>query len=692
MQYFVTVFISAFLVFQIQPIASKILLPWFGGGAGVWTTCLLFFQFFLLAGYFYAYLLSRFFNAKKQAFIHLGLLFVSLLTLPIQFSELHLSTESSLPTLDILKLLGFGIGLPFLVLSATSPLLQSWFSRFNKLTNPYLLYAMSNLGSFLALITYPIFIEPTLLLTSQTFFWSACFILFVVVISGICINVIRRSRNIIDEIDNPISLKSIPIISMLLWFLLSALGVVILVSTTNAMTQNVPPMPFLWVAPLALYLGTYVLAFSHWNIYQRKFWVPTYIFAAILGVFIYFIGGQFDILTQVIIYLFILLTACMICHGELNNLKPEKHNPTLFYLILSMGGVFGSFMVSVVAQYSFDDFFEFPIAIASVFVLLGFSLLSHNKVISAQATKLKPKKQSSEYLLPSLCFIGSLCLLLIFLQMNNLYQQYDIVKTRNFYGVLTVKDVVEGNVQERRLVDGTTAHGGQSLEPTKTNIPLSYYRPSTGVELVLTELSNYHDSLNVGIVGLGVGALAAYGKANDEYTFYELNPAVVEFAHEYFSFIRNSNANVSIQLGDARVNLQAELDKGQLNHFDVLVIDAFSGDQIPTHLLTQQAFLLYDQHIDNNGVIVLHISNRHLSLLPVVLGNADLLNMQVMFFSTSGGTNEHDAEWLLLSKNTQVLENPNLIKAQTALSLSKNKRVKWTDDYSSLLPILKVLN
>jgi spermidine synthase len=682
MQYFFTVFISAFLVFQIQPIVSKIILPWFGGGAGVWTSCLLFFQFFLLVGYFYAYLLSKVTQLKVQVLIHFTLLLGSLIMLPLDLVPVH--TLNFTPTLDILLVLMFGVGFPFFILSATSPLLQSWFTHSQQKANPYLLYAMSNFGSFLALISYPVLFEPLLSLKLQTFSWTAGYVTFVCLIGFISLKLIRGPKSIVNgdkSIESPSITKS-SFSHIILWFLLSALGVVILVSTTNAMSQNIPPVPFLWIAPLAIYLATYIFAFGTWQIYKRKVWLGIYSITAFLALFIYFIGGQFDIVTQVVIYLFILLTASMICHGELSGLKPEVNNATFFYLIVSLGGVFGSFLVSVVAQISFNEFLEFPIAIFFVFLLIGFSILGQTQNFSdIQANKNK-KVLYRNLLLPGISFSIGLIWLIAFFSMNSLYQQYDIDKERNFYGILSVKDIVQGNINERRLVDGSTAHGGQSLVDTNHDVPLSYYRPTTGIEMLLTEMSKSQaeQKLDVGIIGLGVGALAAYGKAGAVYTFYELNPAVKDFANKYFDFLKNSEAKTEIKLGDARVTLQRELDARQANQFNVLVVDAFSGDVIPTHLLTRQAFELYQQHLAIGGVIILHISNRHLSLLPVALGNAQSLSMQTLFFSTSGGGTEHETEWVVLTNNEQVLNNPKLVAAQTSLSNVQHEIVNWTDE------------
>ncbi|MFT5923238.1 MAG: hypothetical protein ACI9LE_000212 [Paraglaciecola sp.] len=693
MQYFISVFISAFLIFQIQPIISKIILPWFGGGASVWTTCLLFFQFFLLIGYLYAYILTKILNVKHQIIVHLVFLLCSLFLLPYNISDTQNTFSNEPPTWAVLKVLFLGLGFPYLILSANTPLLQHWFTRETNGTNPYRLYAISNVGSFLALVSYPVLIEPFMTLDWQIKFWSSIYYLFVLLVACIFFMVFKQNNKNSHFIPEHIINPKVGFFRLILWFMLSALGVVLLVSTTNALTQNVPPMPFLWLAPLAIYLLTYVVTFSNLGIYVRHLWLPFFMLLSFVALLIYFIGGQFDIITQLLIYLLILLCGCMICHGELNSLKPKQGNTTLFYLVLSGGGVFGSFLVSFVAKSVFDEFLEFPLAIFSVLVLATFSLLWNKQYFLAEA---KPNltgvvNHCHLSILAAGNAVVALVWLLAFSKLNDQYQQFDIAKARNFYGILTVKDITEGNINERRLIDGTTSHGSQSLPLSKSAVPLSYYRPGTGVHLVIEELSS-DNKLQVGIVGLGVGALAAYGKPGDDYTFYEINPLVSDFAHKYFSYLDSSQADVEVKLGDARVSLQHELDLGKNNVFDLLIIDAFSGDLIPTHLMTHEAFLLYQQHIKTQAVMALHISNRHLSLLPVIIQHSITLDMQVMLFETPGRGNEHDAQWVVLTNNSQITQSPNLIYRQSVISKEQYKKVLWTDDYSSLLPILKALN
>ncbi|WP_299072559.1 hypothetical protein [uncultured Paraglaciecola sp.] len=653
---------------------------------------MLFFQLFLLMGYLYAYTLTKVFKVKSQVVVHLTCLLLSLMFLPYNVADMHQDVMLEQPTWAVLKVLFLGLGCPYFILSANTPLLQHWFTRESQGSQPYRLYAVSNVGSFLALVSYPLFIEPFLTLESQLKLWSAFYWLFVLLVGWIFYVVVKQKNSKLESIANQISHSKVGCLRVFLWFTFSALGVVLLVSTTNALTQNIPPVPFLWIVPLALYLLTYVLAFSQLGFYNRVVWLPLFMLLTFVALLIYFIGGQFDILTQLFLYLVILFSGCMICHGELNALKPHQGNTSLFYLVLAVGGVFGSFLVSIVAKNLFDDFLEFPLAIFSVLVLTAMALWWPPKdkaVTENMDDNAASHSQHSKLTLG--IFAVAVVWLLAFMLLNKQYQQYDIVQGRNFYGILAVKDITQGQLNERRLIDGTTSHGSQSLIVSQAAIPKSYYRPETGVQLVIAALSKER-KLQVGIIGLGVGALAAYGQAGDHYTFYELNPLVSDYAAHYFSYLSDALAEVDVKLGDARVSLQSELDSGQQNAFDLLIIDAFSGDLIPTHLMTQEAFLLYQQHIAKQGTIALHISNRHLSLLPVILHHSENLGMQVMLFETPGGDYEHDAQWVVLTNNSRLTESEELRKKQTVIIQQQYKKVIWTDDYSSLLPILKVLN
>jgi len=685
MLYVLTILLSAFLLFQIQPMIAKVILPIFGGGAAIWTVCLLFFQGLLLLGYLYAHGLSQLKQFKHQLMIHGSLLVASTLMLPMALSANSMSVDvlSTTPIKDILFLLTLTIGLPYFTLSATGPLIQRWqgLSQTNAL--PYKLYSVSNLGSLVALISYPFLFEPWMALSAQGQLWSASYAVLVLLFLGLIINLFKQHATISEYISVEKAEKtSQPLLTPILWLVLSALGVMLLLSTTNAMTQNIPPVPFLWILPLCLYLITFIICFHSPKWYVRSYWLALFLLSAFAAILMFFIGSQFDLISQTLVYSFILFTACMLCHGELVKLKPSTARLTQFYLFMSLGGFLGSVFVSIVAEQIFVQFTEFPLAIMATLVAFIVCFSIENK-------PLKIKK----WLINSGLVTSLVLLAALFIQMQTQFDKYDVAKVRNFYGLLKVVDVEIKGEKERRLIDGTTSHGTQSLVPDKANIARSYYRKDTGVALALEKLLPVglaFEPLNVGIIGLGAGTLAAYGKPQEYYKFYELNPAVKDFAQQHFSYLNKSKAIVDIALGDGRSLLQQELSEYGSQDFDVLVVDAFSGDAIPTHLLTEQAFKLYWQHIKRKGILALHISNTHIDLTALTRSLATTVNKQAIYIKTQAdNTSENDAQWVLITNNQQFLTSYSVRQFITPWPQSAMKEVIWTDDYSNLLLVLK---
>ncbi len=684
MLFLITIFLGAFLLFQVQPLIAKIILPTFGGGAAVWTACLLFFQTFLLFGYLYAHLLSQLDSMKKQFKLHALILVLSLVFLPIGVLEEVTRVDNEQPLASILLLLTLSIGIPYLLLAATGPLVQRWFSLYSQEKLPYQLYSLSNIASLIALLSFPFLIEPLLTSGQQTQLWSLGYIGYVVV--GLLLIKYLYSqtldKQLIDEKNNhqkPINSRH----HSWLWLGLSTTGVVLLVATTNAMTQNIPPVPFLWVLPLCLYLLSFIISFHSPKWYVRWYWLLLFIPSAIIAIFMFFIGSQFGIVTQVVLYSSILFSACMVCHGELARFKPEVSRLTWFYLVIAFGGVLGSALVAFVAKALFVQFLEFPLAIVMVFCLLAYAVyLSHQRV-----TKLVWASAG----------FAVFCSLALW-QLNARYLQNDVFNVRNFYGVLSVKDIQTDNMNERRLIDGTTSHGTQSLNVNERGTPLSYYRKYTGVALALEQMSllkqQQGQQLKVGLIGLGAGTLAAYGKPGDDYRFYELNPAVINAAQQYFTYLADSAATITLVVGDGRLSLAKELAEQKAQGvnpkpFDVLVIDAFSGDSIPQHLLTVEAMALYWQHLAADGVIAVHISNSHLNLLPLMQGIAKSTEKSLRYFNTKAQSQQgHDTEWVWLTNN-QALLNSGVAKVyQSEMPVIKNELL-WTDDFSHLMSLLK---
>mgnify|MGYP000314732119 CR=1 FL=1 len=691
MLYLAIIFISAFLLFQVQPLIAKLILPYFGGGAAVWTACLLFFQAFLLLGYFYAHCLTHIKSVKKQLGIHFFLLICSVIFLPIGIQTWDDFSPSISPLQNILLLLSVSIGLPYFILSSTGPLIQRWLTYIEVGKLPYQLYSLSNLGSLLALISFPFIFEPLLTTSQQSLYWTIGYVSYALLIVSLLWKMSKLTLNVQDNETKPQNVKKTNkkhLVDKFLWIALAMVGVILLVSTTNAMTQNIPPVPFLWILPLCLYLLTFIISFHSPKWYVREYWFALFVLTACLALLMYFIGSQLDIVSQIIIYSCILFIACMICHGELARLKPEVEHLTLFYLFMSLGGFLGSAFVAFVAQNIFDQFLEFPLAIISVFVLLALSTYSQKGTT----------RKTQSWLIVSnvtlaLTFMAGLAYL------NALFVKTNVTSERNFYGILSVKDVVVNNKLQRRLIDGTTSHGTQSLAKGEDKLPLSYYRKNTGVALALQQLSKQRKkeggdkNINAGFVGLGAGTLATYGNKHDDYVFYELNPAVITSAKTYFSYLDDSAANIELVLGDGRVSLQRQLDNSGSKQFDTLVIDAFSGDSIPQHLLTKEALSLYFKHLKSDGVLAIHISNSHLDLTHLVRGLSNALDKEIIYVETdSDNDNEHKVQWVLLTNN-QVFLRDVRIKAYRSdwpsESFGDKSDIIWTDEHSDLLSVLK---
>jgi len=692
----IIIFLAAFLLFQVQPLVAKFILPLFGGGAAIWTICLFFFQAFLLLGYMYSHFITKLNSVTKQVSIHAILLSTSLYFLPSNLTETDFSSGVDTAMNEILLLLFMSVGIPFFMLASTGPIIQRWLTYLDLDRTPYKLYSLSNFASLLALLSYPFLVEPLLTTEKQAYFWSIAYISFVVFFLLFCVFMMRQ-KNLSLTIDRNVKSRSYgDKRKLILWFCLSAVGVILLVSTTNTMTQNIPPVPFLWILPLCIYLLTYIINFHSPKWYVRWYWFALFAIASFAAILLFFIGTKFDIITQTVFYSFILLAACMICHGELALLKPEMEKLTLFYLCISIGGFLGSAFVVLVAQNIFPQFYEYPLAIFMVFVLFVSSIkIGYNREnhIAEQDNNKKAINASflgfpKNGLLASSSVVMMILLPVMFFYLNALFNNNNVVSVRNFYGVLSVKDVAVNGETERRLIDGMTSHGTQSLELGQKQIPRSYYREKTGISIAFKHL-NENTSIDAGFIGLGAGALAAYGRKGDNFIFYELNPNVEKMANSYFNYLESSQAKVDVILGDGRRSLEHELATSGSREFQLLVIDAFAGNSIPMHLLTKEAFKLYWQHLVDDGILAVHISNRYLNLEPLVYGLAKSLNKTAIIIETAAvSSGQHSSEWALLSDSTNSLNSRfDLIANKKPNTVVK--KLFWTDSYSNLLSVLK---
>ena len=688
----ISVFLSAFLLFQVQPMIGKFILPWFGGTPAVWSTVMLFFQVLLTGGYAYAYWLIGRIKDRRQNIVHIGLSILALIVLialaftwssPVTPPAALRPVNVSSPILNIFKLLLISVGLPYFILASNGPLMQAWFSRIFPQQSYARLYALSNLGSLLGLLAYPTLIEPNLSLKNQGWLWSSGFILFGLLIIWIAARAQnRRTEEPFDVqgvIDSAAASNRPTSALMSLWIALSATASLLLLSVTNQISQEVAVIPFLWILPLMLYLLSFILTFSGERGYNRKVYLILFALSVALLLYVLFNLESVSIYLQILAYCALMFTACMLCHGELYLLRPDAGYLTSFYLMVSIGGALGGIFVSLVAPVVFNGYWEFMVALAMTLALwLTVLRVGRNSNHFAWA-----RFMLTVFLLAtiSLSLLGGLSGILF--------------ADRNFYGVIRVRELQPSGSNEAAFAmsHGVTVHGLQFIKPELRDVPTTYYIPDGGAGLALMNHPRAGEGLKVGMLGLGIGTLAVYGQPGDEYRLYEINSIVVDLAEGqagYFSFVSDSQAHVTSVLGDARISLERELAEGHPQNFDVLVLDTFSSDSIPVHLVTKEAFDLYLKHLAPDGIIAAHISNLHLDLKPVFWQLAKHYGLHLILVDYPGDSNGgYPTEWLLLARDPALLQIPAIQAHAEDLSNYSTEIQLWTDDYSNLFQILK---
>jgi protein-L-isoaspartate O-methyltransferase len=681
--YALTIFLSAFLLFLVQPLIAKQILPWFGGSASVWNTCMLFFQTLLLAGYAYADRSVQHLNAKRQVILHAVLLVLSLLCLPIIASESWKPQGDEDPIIRILGLLVATIGLPYALLSTTTPLIQAWYWRSFKQAVPYRLFALSNAASLAALLGYPTLIEPFFGGRQTALVWSVGYAIFAL----LCIWVGWKSISAPASLSSTVegrslapqshedesaagktqqgSTQSPPLSARLAWIVLSALGSAVLLAVTNHLTQNISSVPFLWVLPLALYLITFIICFDRPGWYHRGFWGVA---AAIsLPVMVYFADSL--ALFQVSgLYAAGLFAVCMFCHGELASLKPHPSQLTRFYLAMSLGGALGALSIAIGAPLLLSGYYELHITLAVIALVLLWRSFDSTWIW----------RFSSAGLVAAVLFL-----------VHDGLEAYRLgirEMERNFYGVVRTRDY-PSEPGFRYMLHGAINHGGQLQGEPFEMMPATYYSPNSGYGRLFQAMPE--GPKRVGLIGLGAGALAAYAQSGDHWVIYEINPAVVDLAKKEFSFLDRMKAPYEIVLGDGRLALEREAPR----QYDVLAVDAFSGDSIPIHLVTKEAMAAYVKHLAPGGVIVFQATNRFVDLPPVAKRLADAFGLEAVLVEDSPQFTTGPERWylhtdqIIMTKNKDVLKHP-AFKEAKPISLRPDVGV-FTDDHSNLLRILK---
>jgi SAM-dependent methyltransferase len=666
--YAVAIFLSSFLLFLVQPLIARLILPWFGGSAAVWTTCMLFFQALLLAGYAYAHLVTgNAFRGRRQTVIHIVLLALAVATLPIAPAESWKPAGDAEPVTHILLLLGATVGLPYLLLASTSPLLQAWFVRARPGENPYRLFAVSNLASLLALLGYPFLVEPVFTAQQQVTLWSWMFAAFAVLCAvlawrtpqGTATREVQGDRSSLKKGD------------IAYWLVLSATGSALLLAVTNHLTQNVASVPLLWLVPLTLYLATFVIAFEGKGWYRMQ-WIWSLLLAWLVGMAWMLVDPDYhyDLPVQLAIFLPGLFLGCLFCHGELYRLRPAPARLTAFYLCVSAGGALGGLAVAVAAPLVFTGYYE-----------LGASLLVLATLAALRFIEAGRMPQVLSLLVLLAVSSGAVY--------DMLRAQRDVlVASRNFFGVLRVKEYgASGEAHLKRLVHGTIMHGEQYMGDSRRRELTTYYGEPTGIGAAI--LSRYPAPVRVGVIGLGTGTLAAYGRPGDVYRFYDINAKVIELAQREFTYLADSEAKIELALGDARLVLERESPQ----NFDVLAVDAFSSDAIPVHLVTREALAVYLRHMKPDGIVAFHVSNRFMDLIPVVARIARENNAYAMLVSDDpedeDGSGRSRSDWVLVSRLASVFLRPAIEDAGAAGIEDRADWRTWTDDYSNLIQILK---
>ena len=754
-----TIFLGAFLLFQIELTAAKFLLPWYGGAPAVWTTCMLFFQVVLLGGYGMAHASGRR-NGKTQGIAQIVLASASLLLLVAQwhFWKTPLlppggwrPTPESPPVPQLLLTLAAAVGLPCLVLSSTSPLVQKWFFLTWPDRSPYRLYALSNAGSLLGLLSYPFVIEPAFNLRQQAVLLASAFFVFVLSLCRCAWRVARVSNTRANDAlpARPANRPGRGVAC--LWLILSACASAMLLSTTNMICQDIAVVPLLWVLPLSLYLLAFILCFGREKNYSRRDCLFALAAASVAICVLLIMGPSVTITAQIFVISALLFIACMVCNGELARLKPPPEHLTSFYLLIATGGAAGGVFVSLLAPAIFNGFWEFHFSLWLLWTLVpvllirdtnsiahrgakwipGFLIFSATAFVaflfSPQAlAKLRPAfghfsalawlVSAALFALICICaihrprararlnpespawfraglvlFWGLLSLTLLLDRLN--FSDGVKFASRNFFGVLRVTDDTETDPAWRHfsLRNGRISHGRQFVADNLRALPTMYYTEQSGAGIALREHPRAGHGMKIAAIGLGVGTVACYGKPGDEISFYEINPAVIAMNRraDFFTYVRDVACPIRIIPGDARIALEHELRAPDAVQFDVIIADAFTGDSIPVHLLTREAAELYLRRLASGGVLCLHTSNRHLDLVPVVAAIAAQLNLEARRVKISGDDHRaSSSEWILLFRKGENV-GPAIAQAGKPLAPPPEDFRPWTDDFSSLLEILR---
>ena len=678
-----TMFLGSFLLFLIQPIIAKMILPWFGGSAAVWTACMMFFQVMLVLGYAYSHVLGRWLSCRTAFVAHAVVLAAACFFLPIiPDSALRPADGGGLNFAVALTLL-LTVGLPYFALSANSTLVQLWHESLTTThqapsstqSKTYRLYAVSNLGSMLALLLYPFLIEPIATLSAQAWIWSAGFLAYALLCLLTAWPTTKLSRWQ-SEI-GPSEEQTFPWSNVSLWFLLACVASVILLATTNLMCQEIASVPFLWILPLAAYLLSFIICFEQPRLYHRALFIPLLCVSIVLGIGVVQAHIYVSILLQISVMTAVCFFVSMVCHGELERIKPPPSRLTTFYLTIAIGGAAGGIFTAIVAPMVFDHFIEFQLAIIGC---LGLATLQ------IYTTAGRP----AQFLTLIGCGLTAATALASLMLQTSSTAEKDVLLTRqrNEYGIVMVKE----DETYRRFVSGNVDHGGQNLAPEMAFDPSGYYTENSGVGIAFRRAREFKQTqgetsgVNACVVGMGIGAMLTWCEPEDHFSFYELNPAVHEIAKTHFSFLNRYQSQSNVYIGDGRILLQRQLEQTGGKQFDLLFVDAFSSDAIPQHLITAQCVDLYLNQLRADGMLVFHITNRFVDLRPVIATLAAEKGLSSFVRENKNGPKDRGTLWVCLSRNNDLLSAPWMEPLESSWPPDM-PTIQWTDDFAPLAPV-----
>ena len=675
--YALAAFAAGLLVFAIQPMIAKFVLPRFGGGSDVWTACMLFFQAMLLCGYAYGHLAASRLGRRTQAVVHIAVLAAAVAALPIRPSAV--GPNGLPPVAAVLAMLTVSVGLPYFALASSSPLLQSWFAHTSSTGQPYRLYAWSNAGSLLAVVGYPFVLEPWLSRHAQAAAWSWAAGGLAALVACLALVLLARPKAVAaQDADTPRPDPAAPEPhrgDLWLWIVLPASASVVLLAATNKITQDVAAIPLLWMAPLCLYLLSFVVCFHDRRWYVRPLWMVILLVCLVAAVYADRQRRDLSILAQIGIYLATVGACCMVCHGELYRLRPSRHRLTRYYLCIALGGCVGGVLVAVVVPLIFRTYTELYLGLAACCI----SVLLADRTCSPRARRRRWAYAG---------VIVFACVLVAVVGPQRGANERALAARRNFYGLVTVWDQDTDSPVRRKhvLTHGVTIHGLQFTADDRRALPTAYYGRDSGVGLAIAQLAPSRP-WRIGVIGLGVGTVATYGRPGDAICFYEINPAVADVARAYFTYLADTAARVEVVMGDARLSLERQADQD----FDLLALDAFSGDSVPLHLLTAEAVELYLRHLAPEGVLAVHCSGLYLDLQPVVTKLAQHAGLAAVCIIDGGDADKGTlgSTWVLLARDGKVFDAAPIRRAAGPAPADLDRIALWTDDYTNPLQLLR---